>query len=244
MLRGFLMKKVIDIKTIEKCPKLLEIFFSDSFNYESDLYFDGSIVYKILKDFLRSCREKVIFESSQYQWEYLVPLFDMLYGENGTFYGYSMPLLTNPTLKQRLGKIPFQSKLVLINHLKNAFLELYQEGFIYVDWHTSNILINPNFFPTLLDRDSIMLKSQILYGHNHWIVAQFWEVLTSILFDADFSCNKLALQLAKLMGLQDLECNFSFFDSLYFQKLLGTFESLGEDFFKKHRGEALALVLK
>lgn len=233
------MKKIVDISEIETYPKLRH----DSINRESIIYVFNNEIFKILKESLRYNREKIIIESLNHNLSGIVSVNDTLYDINNHFFGYSMPIIVGSPLYSVLEKLTFEEKLAILDRLDEIFLNLFNSGFVYIDFHLGNIILSDGK-PILLDRDGMIFKEDIAYGNIYWIINFFWSVVISLLYEYDLSLNSKSLDSLPLILQDKVYFDERFFERDTFRRMLGNLESKGEKFYQASKSDVLNLVLK
>ena len=204
------MRKNISLEVISSYPKLLQSFNKQTLNGESSLYLYQNEVYKILNVALREQRENLIIESLKHKLNGMVAVNDLLY-DDGCFVGYTMPLLDDLTIKELFGKLSLKEKCEIIFMMSRIFLDLYYKGFVYMDFHCSNIMVQKRRL-LFLDRDGMILKNDLNQGNMYWIINFFWSIVISLLYDEDYSLNGKALDTLEILGLKDICYDLSFFE--------------------------------
>ena len=233
------MKKIVDISVIEAYPKLRH----DSINRESIIYVFNNEIFKILKESLRYIREKIIIESLNYNLSGIVSINDTLYDMNNQFFGYSMPKIAGSPLYSVLEKLTFEEKLAILDRLDEIYLNLFNSGFAYMDFHLGNIILSDGK-PILLDRDGMIFKEDIAYGDMYWIINSFWSIVISLLYGYDLSLNSKSLDSLPLILQDKVYFDERFFERATFRRMLENLESKGERFYQASRSDVLNLVLK
>lgn len=234
--------RIINLEDLKNKDKLLNKLNINSVNNESELYLVGNEVYKIIDESIRETREKLVRESLKYGLKGIVDIKDFLGDSNNNFLGYVMPIVNGNPLFMMFNKLSFKRKLEIINKLDQIFLDLYDKGFIYIDFHTSNVMINKNVI-TLLDRDGMLLKDDLSYGFIFWIVNFLWATIISVLYDYDFPREVRTIEAMKFMGL-DTFMDERFFLRDNFLRMLAFLENKGAQYFKDSRNDVRKLVLK
>lgn len=233
------MKKIVNLNEIEAYPKLEH----DSINTESTLYIFNNQVFKVLKDCLRPNRKKIILESLKHNLRGIVSVNDILYDLGNQFFGYSMPIIVGSPLYKVLEKLTFEEKLAILDRLDEIFLNLFNSGFVYMDFHLSNIILS-NGKPILLDRDGMYLKRNLADGNMYWIINYFWSIVISLLYEYDFSLNNESLDSLSLILQDKVYLDERFFERSNIRSMLVRLESQGESFYQKSKPAVLELLLK
>lgn len=228
------MVKNINLEVIGSYPKLLDSLHKESINSESKLYVYQNEVYKILDENLRKTREKIILESLKQKLVGIVGLNNLLYAED-SFVGYTMPLLNDLTIKELLGQLSLSEKCKIIFNMSQIFLGLYDKGFIYMDFHCSNIMVQKNGL-LFLDRDGMILKKDLNVGNMYWIINFFWCIVISLLYEEDYSLNSDALRTLEILEINGLKYDLSFFEERNIGKILRILESKKDLFYQETKG--------
>lgn len=235
------MVRNICLEEISSYPKLLDSLNKKSLNKESTLYLYQNEVYKILDANLRSTRERIILESLKQNLIEVVKINDLLY-DNGYFVGYTMPLLKDLTIKELFGQLSFPKKCKIIYDMSKFFLDLYSKGFVYIDFHCSNIVLQKSNI-LFLDRDGMILKKDLREGNMIWIINFFWSVVISLLYDEDYSLSINALATLELLGLKSPKYDFSFFEEENIMNILKILESK-KDLYSQESKDSIRRILK
>ena len=234
------MRKNISLEVISSYPKLLQSFNKQTLNGESSLYLYQNEVYKILNVALREQRENLIIESLKHKLNGVVTINDLLY-DDGCFVGYTMPLLNDLTIKELFGKLLLKEKCEIIFMMSRIFLDLYYEGFVYLDFHCSNIMVQKRGL-LFLDRDGMVLKSDLNEENMYWIINFFWSIVISLLYDEDYSLNGKALDTLEILELKDISYDLSFFEEKNILRVLIILESKKDLFYQESKMQVRSLL--
>ena len=170
----------------------------------------------------------------------MIRVNDLLYDE-GCFIGYTMPLLDDLTIKELFGKLSLKEKCEIILMMSRIFLDLYYKGFVYMDFHCSNIMVQKRGL-LFLDRDGMILKSDLNEGNMYWIINFFWSIVISLLYDEDYSLNGKALDTLEILGLKDISYDFSFFEEKNILRVLMILESKKDLFYQESKRQVRSLL--